>query len=117
MKLIIQTFTKIILIIVLILSFLINPHFLKNTFAADVDAQWAKSTVVAPGNSYFLGVTNDTSGNSYAVGYMDGSQYDFGNGVTVTGATSSNALIVKYNSSGVAQWAKSTVSGPASQFN
>lgn len=78
-------------------------------------AVWAKSTTVAPNYSEFNGVAVDASGNVYAVGYIIGaSQYDFASGITVTAkASSGNAVLVKYNSSGAAQWARSTAA-PAS---
>lgn len=78
-------------------------------------AQWAKSTTVAPSGSSFLGSWVDPSNNVYTAGYIKGNaQYNFGNSVTVTGnlALNENALIVKYNSSGVPQWAKSTTTAP-----
>ncbi len=83
------------------------------------EAQWAKSTVVAPGGSIFRGVITDTTGNVYTVGYIGGDgEYSFGNGVIVSGnCTINNTVIVKYNSAGEAQWAKSTVVAPhASNF-
>ncbi len=84
-------------------------------------AQWAKSTEVAPSASQFYGVSTDTLGNVYAVGYINGNiEFGFGNDVTVTGAYGDddlNAFIVKYDSSGVAQWAKSAEVAPIdSQF-
>jgi hypothetical protein len=85
------------------------------------DAQWAKSTVEAPGESHFSGVAIASSGDIYAVGNIQSSTdpYNFGPSVTVTaGGSGLSALIVKYNSSGDAQWARSTVSGASwSPFN
>lgn len=75
-------------------------------------AQWAKSS---SGGSYdgYYDLSIDTNGNIYAVGYVD-SEYSFnyGNGVIVPAMINSyaNHLIVKYNSSGIAQWAKTTLS-------
>lgn len=80
-------------------------------------AQWAILAATAPDTSYFYSGATDDSGNVYAVGYINGTeQYSFGNDVTVSGTYSGefgnySALIVKYDSEGVAQWAKSTVSG------
>jgi len=78
-------------------------------------AQWAKSTAIdSPGDSYFNDIAIDANSNVYAAGYTlnSSSVYDFGNGVTTSGANASrNALVVKYNSSGVAQWANSTALG------
>ena len=81
------------------------------------DAQWAKSTVVAPSDSSFSGVSVDSSGNIYAVGYITGiTEFDFGesgHSVPVTGGYNggNNAVIVKYNADGLAEWAKSTAAG------
>ncbi len=89
--------------------------------AAAGDASWAKVATTAPSASYFLGSTTDTSGNIYAVGYITGNgEYNFGNGITVNGAVAGfqNALIIKYNPEGVAQWASSTTVAPnTSSFN
>jgi hypothetical protein len=83
-------------------------------------AQWAQSTAVSgTGNSYFNGVTTDSSGNVYAVGNNgDNAATGFGSGVFSTGFyNGDNALIVKYNSSGLAQWAQSTaVSGTGDSY-
>jgi len=83
-------------------------------------AQWASVAIVAPSDSYFGGIATDTSGNSYAVGYVHGTgTFNFGNSITVAAAnTGGNLFIIKYNSSGVAQWAKTTSTAPgASGFN
>ncbi|NNM67112.1 MAG: hypothetical protein HKM06_03750 [Spirochaetales bacterium] len=84
-------------------------------------AQWAQTTTSGPssGSSYFGGVTLDGNGNIYAVGSLTGDIYGFGNGVTATGLVDNNALIVEYNSSGVAQWAQTTAtaSSGSSYFN
>jgi hypothetical protein len=81
-------------------------------FAASGDVSWAKSTITAPSTSQFYDVATDASGNYYAAGVLTGtSQYNFGNSVTVSGSFSTNnPVIVKYNSSGVAQWAVTTTS-------
>lgn len=84
-------------------------------YSAQGVAQWAVSAVVAPRDSSFVSVDVDNSGNVYAAGYISGaSVYDFGNNVTVNGAYSNNrnAVLVKYNSEGVAQWAVSTNTAP-----
>ncbi len=89
------------------------------------NAQWAKSVVSGSGNSSFTSVAIDNDGNIYASGYIEGTKaLDFGNGVIVRGAYNgdngnvSNIVLVKYDSSGNAQWAKSVVSGSSySNFN
>jgi hypothetical protein len=73
---------------------------------------WAQTLTAGTAAAVFYGVTIDSSGNTYAEGYITGTgSYGFGNGVTASGTSSSdNTVIVKYNSSGAAQWAQ-TVTG------
>jgi hypothetical protein len=54
-------------------------------------------------------VSATSDGSVYASGYIYGNGYDFGNGVTATGIDIGNncIILVKYNNSGTAQWAKS----------
>jgi hypothetical protein len=78
--------------------------------------QWARSVEAGSPASDFSSVAIDGEGNVYVGGYVAGTgTYDFGNGVTVSGTAlgteiagqeASNALLVKYSSSGVAQWAR-----------
>jgi len=98
-----------------VVSAFTNLSFVK---ADSADVEWAKSTVVGPATSYFYSVTTDTSGNVYAAGYISNTgQFSFGNDVTVSGGFSqNNAVVVKYNSSGEAQWAKSTVVAQALSY-
>ncbi|GHV96226.1 hypothetical protein AGMMS50293_25460 [Spirochaetia bacterium] len=79
-------------------------------------AQWAKSVSAGSSNSIFESVAVDSAGNVYATGYQNGTgSYDYGNGKTVQGTNSgANVVLVKYNSGGTAQWAKS-VSGGSSE--
>jgi hypothetical protein len=83
-------------------------------------AQWTRTLTAGNGVASFTAVAVDSSNNVYAVGYAGGTgSYGFGNGVTATGtSTSSNPLLVKYNSSGQAQWAKTLTTGQGdSVFN
>jgi hypothetical protein len=69
--------------------------------------QWAQSTYSGSGESGFAAVAVDGAGTPYGAGYVAGTvALGFGNAVTATGTGSSNALLVHYNSSGVAQWAR-----------
>ncbi len=92
-----------------------------NAFIVKYDSNgnvlWAKSTGTAPGASEFLAVSVDSQGNAYAVGRIYGNgTFNFG-GVNVTGTHSTyNALIVKYNSSGAVQYAKTTTAGANSSI-
>jgi hypothetical protein len=73
-------------------------------------AKWARTVSTASGASAFTGLTTDTYGNVYAVGTIMGSgSYGFGSSVTTTGAYASgtNLVLVKYDSNGVAKWARS----------
>lgn len=82
-------------------------------------AQWARTVTSGFSNSVFTAVTVDPSGNILTAGYQMGAgTYWYGPSVTSTGsAPGKNALLVKYNATGTAQWAKSTSSGnTASEF-
>lgn len=63
--------------------------------------------------SSFFSASFDSSGNVYAVGIVKGTEtYDFGNGVSVTGKVDiGNVILVKYDGSGTAQWARTLTSG------
>ena len=76
-------------------------------------AEWAKNPISETGTGYdsAYGVAVDTSGNIYVAGSTTSSSMDFGNGVTLTNRGNSDFFVVKYNSSGVAQWAKNPVLG------
>lgn len=71
-------------------------------------AQWAATVSGGSNASQFEAVAVDSSGNVYAVGYQYGTgTFTYGNGASATGpSTYNNAVLVKYNSSGVAQWAR-----------
>jgi hypothetical protein len=80
-------------------------------------AQWAQTVTSASDGSTFTAVAIDGSGNLYAVGGINATaQFGFGNGVTAQGQQGQNALLVKYNSSGAAQWAQTTSSSPNTSY-
>ncbi|MFA5157635.1 MAG: Ig-like domain-containing protein [Patescibacteria group bacterium] len=82
-------------------------------------AQWAKAVVTAPSVSRFYGVSLDSAGNIYAVGYIyTNGTFGFGNGVTVSGSYNQthNIVLVKYNSLGEAEWAQSTAAATSSSI-
>ena len=69
-------------------------------------AQWARTTAQT-GGSIFHSVAVASDGSVYAAGEIWGfGAYDFGNSVSAAGTGSINVVLVKYNSSGVAQWAR-----------
>jgi len=79
-------------------------------------AQWARvqASGTTGGNGEFKALTVDSSHNLYAAGVIWDGTYDFGNGVTVTGvATNTNHVLVKYDSTGTAQWARTLVATPS----
>lgn len=88
--------------------------------------QWGRTIVSGSGRCIYTDVVVGADGSVYAVGYLYGIlPYDFGNGVvaqsnyTDMGASGLSALIVKYDSSGAALWAR-TAGGSqmlSSQFN
>jgi hypothetical protein len=81
-------------------------------YAADGTTQWARSTVSAGAPSAFAAVALDGAGNSYAAGYAVGTlALSFASAVTAAGTSSSNALLVQYDSAGTAQWAQTATSG------
>jgi hypothetical protein len=87
-----------------------NPVLVKYTSSGV--AQWAQTATGGLGDSYFYGVSVALDGSVYAAGYIIGTgTYTFGPGVTAIGAYSGgNIVLVKYDSSGAAQWAR-TVTG------
>jgi len=86
-------------------------------------AQWAQTASASSGAFQLFGVTADADGAVYAVGEIEGAAtYLINNGVSVHGANKSengrNAVIIKYDSQGVALWARSVTSGGStSQFS
>jgi hypothetical protein len=81
--------------------------------------QWAQTVAFGTSTSWFQCAAADTSGNVYAAGCMWGTgSYGFGNSVSAQGVCSTNVVLVKYDSSGAAQWARTASTGyPGSNFN
>ena len=89
-------------------------------YNANGEAQWARTPVSAPNRSMFLAVAVDGNGNVYAAGYQAGDgEFDYGDGVTVSSAVDGtfpgNMVVVKYDSAGVAQWARTVTSFSSNQ--
>jgi hypothetical protein len=77
-------------------------------------AQWAQTIEAGSNRSSFSSVAVDSSGNVFASGCLYGASgpVDFGNGVTFTKSdTFSNAVLVSYDASGVAQWVQAVTGG------
>ena len=92
-----------------------NPVIVKYDSAGN--ALWAKTITDGTSFSSFKGVAVD-GGDIYAVGYQMGTgNYNYGSG-NIAGTSSRNPVIVKYDSSGNAQWAKTITAGTSfSQFD
>jgi outer membrane protein assembly factor BamB len=84
-------------------------------------AQWAQTVTAGTGDSFFTSVSAVASdGSVYAAGYIQGATpYNFSPSVTATGTSSGgiNMVLVKYNSTGVAQWAQTVTAGSTSSEN
>jgi hypothetical protein len=80
---------------------------------AVIPTRWARTVSSGSGDSFFQSVAVDSSGNVYAAGYQYGTDtYTYGTGISAQGSSSrNNALLVKYNSSGTALWARTVSSG------
>lgn len=73
---------------------------------------WARTSSGSNGTPIFGSVAVDASGNIYAAGIIDGdgsATYDFGSGIMVTGG--GGGFLVKYDSSGTPQWARTASGG------
>jgi hypothetical protein len=88
-------------------------------YARWLDALWVRSVVSSSDGSYFKGVSVDSSGNIYAAGGQSGTgSFSYGTGVSAAGPYSSNlnAVVVKYNNLGEAQWAAVPTAGGSASF-
>ena len=86
--------------------------------------QWAQTVTAGTSGSVFGSVAVDSAGNAYAAGSVGSGTHDFGNGVTATGTSSVipfagpvYGVILKYDSSGIANWAQTVNGGPNSYFD
>jgi len=94
------------------------PAFVLVKYDSSGTALWVKTVGPETKNplhiSNFFGLCVDGSGNCYVGGGIYCNLvYDFGNGVSAVGALTdrSNALLVKYDNTGIAQWAKTIMTG------
>jgi len=63
------------------------------------------------GDDVALAVAVDSDRNVYVAGYFDSATLSFGNDKNLTNRGSADFFVVKYNSSGVAQWAQNPANG------
>ena len=89
-----------------------NSNSVLVKFRTDGTGEWAYSTSTGASSSEFRAMALDSLGNIYAAGYQAGTGPFNYNGASTSGSSSnSNAVLVKYNSSGAGQWARSTSAG------
>lgn len=69
---------------------------------------WAERIANSPGTSEGRGIALDAEGGIYVTGFAGSSGYSFGEVVVNNGGFTRQAVIVKYDSTGTAQWARST---------
>ena len=84
------------------------------------NALWARTAEIAPNASWFMKLVTDDLGNIYVSGVITSNEeFDFGDGVTVSGnSTQQNAVLLKFSSSGHAEWALTPSSASnTSRFN
>ncbi len=81
-------------------------------------AQWAQGPATGTGTSSDYGdsVFVDTSGNVYLGGDFFSTPIGFGNDINLTNRSNSDIFIVKYNSSGIAQWAQNPAASTSNDF-
>jgi hypothetical protein len=77
---------------------------------------WAKGNNTGSSYDYANSVAVDQSGNIFVVGNFASPTMDLGNGNTLTSSGNYDFFVVKYNSSGVAQWAKNPLVGASYDF-
>ena len=90
-----------------------GPNAVLVQYSLTGTAQWARSVTSNPDSSCYTSVSTGSDG-VYAVGFINGRlPYNFGNAMMVSGAYAGgpNVVLVKYNTAGTTQWAKSAVSG------
>ena len=81
-----------------------------------VTALWARTITAGYSTDFsgilFEGVAVAGDGSVYAVGYQDGISFTYGPGVSPTGTSpGDNPVVVKYDSSGTALWARTITAG------
>ncbi len=73
---------------------------------------WARSTSAGTGNSQFTSIAVDSTGNVFAAGYQQGTSTFTYSGQSITSpASSTGPVLVKYDSSGNALWARTISAG------
>ena len=78
-----------------------------------MSAQWVRTPTSGSSWSTFASMAMDSAGNVYVAGTISGTDlYTFGNSVSAVGpSTANNAVLVKYDANGTAQWARTVATG------
>ena len=88
-----------------------SSNFVLIKYSSNGIPLWARTSSSGTTDTGYGDVLVDDSGNIYVVGWVGNGNIDFGNGVSGSGVSmSGNAVLVKYDSSGIAQWAKFPIS-------
>jgi hypothetical protein len=81
-------------------------------YGPDGTAQWVRGAAKPGGDCRLDFLAVDAVGNLYAAGTLsEAVTCGFGNGVSVTGSSPINPVLVKYDATGKVQWARTTVGG------
>ena len=92
-----------------------NPILVK--YNSSGAALWAKTITAGTGTASFNSVAVDSSGNVYAAGSQSTmGNYTYGNETIAGNSASSNPILVKYDSSGTALWARTKTTGSDAVF-
>jgi hypothetical protein len=90
-----------VITILILYSFMLVNH----AYAQAPVCSWMKTTV-GTDNEAGSAVATDKSGNVYVVGYFSSSSIVFGTTTLTNAGTNADFFIVKYNNTGIVQWAK-----------
>jgi len=101
---------------------LVNPgnnNFFVVKYNSSGVALWAKNPVSGTGTGadHAYSVFVDSSGNVYVAGQFVGSDLNFSSTVGLTNSGNWNFFVVKYDFSGTALWAKTSVTGTGTVLN
>lgn len=97
-----------------------NNHVVIAKYDSNGTALWARTSNTFTGTAFYDAVAVDSSGNAYAGARINyAGTLEVGNGVTVTSgvSTTANWAVIKYNESGLAQWANIAVAPAGADYS